>query len=360
MEAVLRLGRKSAEQRDRSGEAKLMSEQNSEAGSCGFIMNHHEVHGHALGGRDDAALPVFHHGMEIQLNAIPCHDRQHDSSTSSSPLDAHTTSPKSKPEPCQWLNTSPGEEQPHPTHHTISSLMPPPRSVPPPVPTSSLHPLPLPLLSLATVDGESDSEASCRSTPPGDPHIISAVPVPFSIDTDTVNAHARTAEERDFGSGKTPAPSGKKRKRDKGKGDGSRLSFADELEGSDDGAPSMSLSKATSRRFKSESKHRSDNSTPHKEIFNNFSPSLNITSAGPSSPRMTLAELTAMLGEAGPPGEWWTCISTRQGARVVDDDDDGPTSGRRLKVRHGVSAKQGKRPYMEDTNFALRCVAHYR
>jgi hypothetical protein len=143
----------------------------------------------------------------------------------------------------------------------------------------------------------------------------------------------------------------------------SRLSFSDDLDeggGADSEGSELSMSRATAQRFKKERLQK--RATPH-DILDLISPQsvLQQSSATPAgSTSSTVADISSILehlGTHGAPGEWWQCVDddrSRPGRVVDDDDEDNAAWKQVLRVRHGVSAKQGRRPYMEDTNFSIR------
>ncbi len=149
----------------------------------------------------------------------------------------------------------------------------------------------------------------------------------------------------------------------------SRLSFSDDLEeegGAESDGNELSMSRATAQRFKKERSQKKQESYSGSSVFNfsvqqsiqqqSFIATVGITA------QPTVADASSMaehMGTHGASGEWWECVDDCRGrpGRVVDDDDeDNAVWKQKLRVRHGVSAKQGRRPYMEDVHFAMRSV----
>jgi hypothetical protein len=142
----------------------------------------------------------------------------------------------------------------------------------------------------------------------------------------------------------------------------SRLSFSDDLDegGADSEGSELSMSRATAQRFKKERLQKRQ--TSH-EIFDFSSPQsvqLQTLTSPAGSTVSTMADISSILehlGTHGAPGEWWQCVDddrARSGRVVDDDDEDNAVWKQTLQVRHGVSAKQGRRPYMEDVHFSIR------
>jgi hypothetical protein len=213
-------------------------------------------------------------------------------------------------------------------------------NMPPPAlgPLASFHrarPHPIPLLTSPSSvphvpvrdEHASDSEASCRSTPPGD--ISRTTKGPSGTTCSKVDDTA--AELVDVGD-----HSSKKRRRDKfTSSSASRLSFSDDLdldgsESSGDAVP-VSMSKATQKRFRQEERSRRHTLPP-----------IQVAPASPAVYTVPAVLEPAAMASSGP-GQ----------VRVFDDDEDAARARPLARVSCDVCERQGRRPYMEDTFFIL-------